>query len=570
MRRPLRVLARVERGSEQADAGGPARTVARAERSSWAIAILLLVITALGFAFRLAYALDVPFFVDEYLQVRAAERIVAQGVPLLPSGNFYSHGLFLSYLVAGLIGLGARADWLLRLPVLLLSTACIPLTYWLGRRAFSAATGLLAAGALAVAGDAILWGGRVRMYAPLQFFALALTAVFYLWVVEERDRSLYRALFVLAFWGALFSHAEAMLLLPILAAWALVQRGWQWSLRPANWGAFALAGLSVLAEILLRGLGPPVQARLGPGIFQPQARQYLGTGIDWPGVAKVVEPLFLAPERLAPTLLVIAGMGWLLVRLALSRREGVLDVHDRGLLYLYTLLVPVLLLLLFAVDPEWKSPRYGLMLLPHYFLIAAAVLVLVARGLPAFVARWASQKAGRQEAGQQQDERAGPARLVPAREGRPAAWLAPAAAVVLIVATSWPSALAATRERVPDYGWAFEYVAGQVQPGDQVATFLCPAAFWHLGRCDFLAVPADYEGFAMQRDGQWVSGWDLVPIVDSAAGLGELLDAAPRVWFVIDEGRLAGRYDAQFVETLLQRTVLVAHERRMAIFLGSR
>lgn len=514
----------------------------RPDRSP-AFAILLLLVTAVGFGFRLAYVLDVPFFVDEYLQVRAAERIVAQGVPLLPSGNFYSHGLLLSYLVAGLVGLGARADWLMRLPVLLLSTASIPLTYWLGRRALSRATGLVAAAAVAMAGDAILWGGRVRMYAPLQFFALALTVVFYVWVVEERDRPLCRWLFVLAFWGALFCHAEAMLLLPVMGIWALLQRGWRWCLRLPNLAAFGIAALSIVVEILLRRIGPPVQARVAPGVFEPQVRQYLGAAIDWPGVVKIVQPLFLAPERLAATLLALAGLVWLLVRLVRSRRLPAAGRHWRALAYLYALLLFVLLMLLFVVDPEWKSPRYGLMLLPHYFLVAAAVLAVVGRAI---------------------------ARLLPAAGKGLPPWVAPAAVVALVIAVSWPSAVRATRETVPDYEWAFAIVAERDRPGDQVITFLCPAAFWHLGRCDYLAAPTDFSGFAVQREGRWVSGWDFVPIVDSAAGLNAVLDSAQRVWFVVDEGRLAGRYDAEFLETVLARMDLVAHEREMVVFFGPR
>ena len=77
----------------------------------------------------------------------------------------------------------------------------------------------LAAALLAVAPEAVLWGGRVRMYAPLQFFVLAATVIFYVWVVEERDRPVYPVLFVLAYWASLFHHAEAMLLLPL---WGLI------------------------------------------------------------------------------------------------------------------------------------------------------------------------------------------------------------------------------------------------------------------------------------------------------------------------------------------------------------
>jgi len=325
-----------------------------------------------------------------------------------------------------------------------------------------------------------------------------------------------------------------------------LQRGWRWCLRPVNLAAFALAGLSIVVEILLRRLGPPVQARVAPGAFEPQARQYLGAGIDWPGVVKVVEPLFLAPERLAATVLGLAGLAWLLLRLVRSRRLPTAGRHGRALVHLYALLLPVLLLLLFAVDPEWKSPRYGLMLLPHYFLVAAAILAAAGRAV---------------------------ARLLPAARERLApwtVWAAPTAVVALVLATSWPSALRATRETVPDYEWAFATVAEQVRPGDRVITFLCPAAFWHLGRCDYLAAPTDFSGFAVQRDGRWVSGWNLVPIVDSAAGLNQVLDTAPRAWFVIDEGRLAGRYDADLLETVLSRMDLVAQEREMVILLGPR
>ncbi|HSJ54728.1 MAG TPA: hypothetical protein VLC52_13390, partial [Anaerolineae bacterium] len=145
-----------------------------------------------------------------------------------------------------------------------------------------------------------------------------------------------------------------------------------------------------------------------------------------------------------------------------------------------------------------------------------------------------------------------------------------AVAVALVVAISWPSALAAARETVPAYDWAFAYVHEHQQPGDVVLTFLCPAAFWHLGRCDYLAAPTDFAGFAVERDGRWVSGWDLVPLVDSAAGLRQVLASAPRAWLVVDEGRLARRYDPEFLQVATTEMELVAHEREMVILLATR
>jgi 4-amino-4-deoxy-L-arabinose transferase-like glycosyltransferase len=519
----------------------------RDRASRWGAVALLLAITGLGLWFRWAYVRDVSFFVDEYLQVRAATRILARGVPLLPSGNFYSHGLLLSYLVAGVIGLGGEQPWLMRLPVLLLSTAAIPLTFWLGgqlsRRSSpdrstggAHAAGLIAAALLAFAPEAILWGGRVRMYAPLQFFVLLATGVFYLWVVRQRDRALYRLLFVAAYWACLFSHAEAMLLLPVWGLWALVQRGWRWCLRPANLATFVLSSLSVVVEILLRGIGPPVQAWVSPGVLEPLSRQYLGAALDWAGVQKVVEPLFLTPARLPLTVVTLVGLGILLVTWGQPRLRRSLNPEERrGLAYLYALLLPILALLLFVVDPSWKSPRFGLMLLPHFFLIAGLLLTWLGRWLEA-----------------RSDFRRG--------------WIGILAAVLLVGVVSWPPAVAATRESVPGYDWAFAYVKEQQQPGDVVITFLCPAAFLHLGRCDYLAIPADFSGFAFQKEGRWVSGWDEVPIVDSADSLRQALATAPRAWFVVDEGRFARRYEADFLEAVWEGMELLAAEREMLVF----
>jgi hypothetical protein len=528
-------------------------------------AALLLGIIALGFWFRWRYARDVSFFVDEYLTVRAAQRILVQGMPLLPSGNFYSHGLLLSYVEALVIGLGGTAAWLIRLPVVVLSTAAIPLTWWFGRRIVSPAAGLVAAALLALAPEAILWGGRVRMYAPLQFFVLAATVVFYCWVVRERDRPLYRLLFVLAYWGALFSHAEAMLLLPIWGVWALLQRGWRWCLRPVNLLAFALSGLSAVVEILLRRMGPPVQARVAAGILEPLQRQYLGATLDWPGVHKVLAPVFLTAARLPLTVLILGGAIYLLLARVLKLQAGTAR-ERRALVYLYALLLPTLALLLFAVDPEWKSPRFALMLLPHVFLIAGVLLAWLGRWLLTGCGRWLHSASLRDEVTWPPG---GPGqRPVRTQELPLWTWVGTTAAVALVVVVCWSSAAAAAHESVPAYDWAFEYVREHQQPGDVVITFLCPAAFFHLGRCDYLAIPTDFSGFATQKDGRWVTGWDEVPILDSAGGLSQVLAEAPRAWFVVDEGRFRGRYDTKFQQMVRERMHLVAADREMLVFLS--
>ena len=420
----------------------------------------------------------------------------------------------------------------------------VGLTWRFGRRICSPSVGLVAAALLAFAPESILWGGRVRMYAPLQFFVLLATVAFYRWIVEGQDRPAERWLFVLAYWGALFSHAEAMLLWPIWALWALLQRGWRWCLRLPTLAALVLSGSSIAIEITLRRIGPPVQARVSAGVLVPLERQYLGAALDWPGIQKVVQPLFLTPLYLPLTALVLAGIGYLLLTWLRPRPDSrqVQPLAQRPLLYLYALTLPTLALLLFVVDPEWKSPRYGLMLQPHYFLLGAILLVR----LGGWLREWIGSR----------------------REPWQTLWGLAATTVVvaLIALSSWPLALAAATENVPGYDWAFAYVEEHQQPGEVVITFLCPAAFFHLGRCDYLAIPNDYAGFAFQQDGRWISGWDGVPLLDSGQDLRRALSAAPGAWFVVDEGRFTRRYDPDFVQAVLEEMDLVAAERRMVIF----
>jgi hypothetical protein len=119
---------------------------------------------------------------------------------------------------------------------------------------------------------------------------------------------------------------------------------------------------------------------------------------------------------------------------------------------------------------------------------------------------------------------------------------------------------------VPDYDAAFAYVAAHEEPGDVVITFLCPAAFWNLGRCDYLAIPEDFAGFAVQEGGRWVSGWDGVPLLDGGVALRQVIDEAPRAWFVVDEGRFARRYPPDFLQAVSEEMELVSAEGEVLVF----
>jgi len=102
-------------------------------------------------------------FVDEYISIWAARKILEQGIPLLAAGTIYDHGLLFSYLDALFLGLLGMSETVARFPTLLVSTLTIPLAFLLGRRLLSPGAGLLAALLLALDPEAIVWGGRARM-----------------------------------------------------------------------------------------------------------------------------------------------------------------------------------------------------------------------------------------------------------------------------------------------------------------------------------------------------------------------------------------------------------------------
>lgn len=125
----------------------------------------------LGLWLRRQFIAAVQLYPDEFVTLLAIQMIGEKGVPVMPSGLFYEHGLLYSYLGSLAATLG-EARWTARYLSLLMGSLTLLLTFWVGRRWFSPAAGLIAMTGLAVAPAAIHWSGRVRMYALLQLFIL--------------------------------------------------------------------------------------------------------------------------------------------------------------------------------------------------------------------------------------------------------------------------------------------------------------------------------------------------------------------------------------------------------------
>ncbi len=176
-------------------------------------AVVLALLLILGGWLRWRFIHTVHLYPDEFVTLLAVQRIGETGLPVMPSGLFYDHGLLFSYLgyLAALFG---QATVWVRYASLLCGLLTIGLIFVVGRRWFSPAVGLIAAAGLAIAPTAIHWSGRARMYALLQLLVL-LT----LWLAYEGfrdDKPYLRWLALLAYLGATLTQFAAVALLPPL------------------------------------------------------------------------------------------------------------------------------------------------------------------------------------------------------------------------------------------------------------------------------------------------------------------------------------------------------------------
>ena len=497
------------------------------------VAVALGALLVLAFWLRWQYAQTISLYVDEFTTLWAARRTLELGAPLMPSGVLYTRGLLATYVTA-LAGAVAGLDYITgRVPSILFGLATIAAIFAAGRREWNTRVGWLAALGLALLPEAIVWSGRARFYAQLQFFALlALWAAF--WAMEEgrgargelggargegRVRKTARRQLVFAglFLLALFSQEETVLLYPPIVIAMIVWHGWRYLLRRDVWPAHLL----ILAGMALRFA---VEILGQPGFFETiQAeRPYVGLILDvaaaWPAYAS----LLVAPERLPWTL---AGLLAVTVALiALGRggwRIAGIDRFHQATLFFAWIFGFVLLFILTLVGGQWRETRY-------LFLVQTGWLLVGAAGMTWLVDAVFKRTAWR--------------------------WAATAAIAALLLWLGWAPANAVLARQVEGYDRTFEYVTAQRQPGDVVMSPQPPACAFVLGEpCDYYAVQRVYEEFVIERDGVLVDRWSGAALLNDAAALAEVIQSAPRVWLVTDAFRLATRYDGDFQRTVVEQ-----------------
>lgn len=481
--------------------------------------IILGLILLVAFWLRWRYAQTISLYVDEFTTLWAARRVQALGVPLMPSGVLYTRGLLATYVEATFLTIFGFSYLIGRLPSILFGVATVAALWQAGRRLWRAEVGLLAAIGLALLPEAILWSGRARFYAQLQFFTLlTVWAAFTAMAGATDDKRFGRRqwLFATFFILALFSHEELVLLYPSLVLGILLWRGWRFFLiRPVLLAhGFCLVALAARYAVEIVGQ---------PGYFETiqNQRPYVGMIFDIAGAWRTYSPLFLAPDRLMWTLGALLALGIALGQLARRQwRLLRLPIHHQATLFFLLQLVFVLAVIFTLVGTSWREGRYLFFIQPLWLLVGAGGIGLLLQRLPS----------------------------VP--------WVQSGALAVvtaLVVVLQWPPAQVVLQQQVEGYDLALAWLAAVRQPDDVVLSPQPPACALVLGPCDYYAVQRGYEEFVIRRDGEWVDRWSGARLLASTAQLETAIKTAPRTWFVTDSFRLATRYEADFVRTVIDQ-----------------
>ncbi len=508
---------------------------------------------------RWQFIVRVQPYPDEFVTLLAVKMILEKGVPVLPSGLFYEHGLLFSYAGAAASVLLGFSREVVRATSLVFSLLVILLTWHVGRRWFSQAAGLMTATLLAVAPSAVLWGGRARMYALLQLWVLL--TLYFACAGAIMNRPAWRRIALVCYLGATLSQFVAIALIPPLVLGTLVtgwvaarQRGEKpWFRSRQVWlEVGGVAAVALIAFIVKRAGQPrgvaPLEAT-GTGVVAGIAQVvaiygHLSTNLaeSWEALA----PFFIAPAAILPTALAVLAAAWAVANLVRPRpapHAGRAGPAERDVLALFLALILALttLEMFFFVSPERRDDKYLFMLQPALFLLAADGLSRFGNQLSKIVFRPSSNTP---VISNLQSPRPEPR----SRGGLISTWVV----CLALVAYAWPFTSQVLADAGEDYDSAFAYVREQWREGDAILTGTPAAAAIYLGRNDYYAVrgTGGYAYRILERDGQAPLGsagqaierWMGSPWLQTDQEIHAALSGSRRVWLVLERWGLVKEY----------------------------
>jgi hypothetical protein len=183
----------------------------------WLLAIAAIAL-ALGMYARFKGLGFWPLGIDEYYTASSIRNVLQLGVPEFACGGWYTRGLLIQYLAAGLQLLGFSPELAPRTVAAVSTLIALPAVYWLGCRMKSRTVGILAVIVLSLSVWEVEMGRFARMYAPFQAVFSWYMVFFVRYVVDREIKSLWIML-LLSIVGVLTWEGGALLaaanLLPI-------------------------------------------------------------------------------------------------------------------------------------------------------------------------------------------------------------------------------------------------------------------------------------------------------------------------------------------------------------------
>jgi len=310
------------------------------------LALLVLLLIALGL--RLPGFTSSPIELLEYTYGPGSNPIVEdiEEAPNLldhlirPSSLEVTHPPIYHWLL-GALGALSSGEWILRVPALIASLLSIVLCWMLFRR-FSVATGLVAAGGLAVVAPAVHFGADATPYALVAAIALG-SLLALLRALESGDRRMWLLWTTILAFGGLCHYSVA----PIAFAQAAVlatmvvlrirKRSWLRHGREAIFAVLALAPIPLLWSILHFGYFPPValDTRLfadtyprDPGLLRFLAEfTAIGTGVSPDDLLQGAALLLLSTLGLSTAIRTHRTLGNLLLGMLAAFVGGTVFFH---------------------------------------------------------------------------------------------------------------------------------------------------------------------------------------------------------------------------------------------------
>lgn len=521
--------------------------------------LFLSVIIAIAIYLRLRYIQHYNPWIDEYSTMLAAKMITQKGIPIFPSGLFYDHGIFYSYLAALCVKLGGFSETVMRLPSLVAAVLTIPSIYYIGRKWFSGAVGLLATVPYALMADVFIWGGRARMYGVLML--LVLWMIWFLYQITQATQGKKYSLLALFFFVmALLTHFNTALIVPpMVVAFILAESRVKGSVsikRLAKQYWFeAIGGAVIIAgSVLLKRLGQPkgtavyapgqtqrgLEAILDP--LQVILKSYTKIAIGWDDGLGLFVQYFSHPDWLPLVILLAVAAGLVVYRW--RRDGGKLTAQTRTLMFLVVIWLGSLTEILTLVSKDRRDPKYLVMLFPVLAIIAAAVLAQIVNRLK---------------------NRAMPPSMLPAVNRLYPVFMA--LTIGGLAAIYLPGSFLIFTGQELGYNHTFRYVDDHLQQDDVVITALTSACALYLDKCHYYATQFPAQRRMLDVGDTVVDRWAGAELLQDTKRFKTLLKTHDRLWFVADRWRLETYYDVEFRNLIFNQMTAVKENENSIAFL---